>query len=172
MARCKSTGIARILGLMSNIPKMGHWGVKSYEHDEANDALDAGFERVHGARYEELMDDSNPLSFDQVQATLADSRTLLASIESLRDSLALDSSPGTWDELDRLALVGIVVRHAELGVPVPESWGRCVIDWLEHEEIEWEETTARRLRRGKEIALIRKALGTEGSDHVTVDPSV
>ena len=28
---------------------MGHWGVKSYEHDEAADALDAGFDRVHGA---------------------------------------------------------------------------------------------------------------------------
>ena len=134
---------------------MGHWGVKSYEHDEANDALDAGFERVHGARYEELMDDSNPLSFEQVQATLADNRTLLASIESLRDALALDDSPANWDELARLALVGIVVRHAELGVPVPEPWGHHAIDWLEHEEIEWEATTARRLRRAKEIALIR-----------------
>jgi hypothetical protein len=28
---------------------MGYWGVKSYENDEAADALDAGFDRVHGA---------------------------------------------------------------------------------------------------------------------------
>jgi hypothetical protein len=151
---------------------MGHWGVKSYENDEANDALDAGFERVHDARYEELMDDSNPLTFDQVQAILADGRTLLASIESLRDSMALGGSPANWDELARLALVGIVVRHAELGVPIPEPWGQHTIDWLEHEEIEWEETTARRLRRAKEITIVRKALGTGGSDWRTVVPSI
>ena len=28
---------------------MGHWGVKSYEHDEAADAMDAAFDRVYGA---------------------------------------------------------------------------------------------------------------------------
>ena len=28
---------------------MGHWGVKSFENDDAADALDAGFDRVHGA---------------------------------------------------------------------------------------------------------------------------
>jgi hypothetical protein len=150
---------------------MGHWGVKSYEHDEANDALDAGFERVHGARYEELMDDSNPLTFEQVQATLADSRTLFASIESLRDSLALDTSPANWDELARLALVGIVVRHTELGVPIPQPWMQYTIDWLENEAIEWDETTARRLRRAKELALIRKAIVAGGSDPQTVGPS-
>jgi hypothetical protein len=150
------------------LPKMGHWGVKSYEHDEANDALDAGFDRVHGARYEELMDDSNPLTFDQVQATLSDSQTLVASIDALRDKLVLDDSPANWDELARLAFVGIVVRHAELRVPIPEPWGRQAIEWLEHEDIEWDETTARRLRRGKEIAFIRKALGIGGNDHHTV----
>ena len=151
---------------------MGHWGVKSYEHDEANDALDAGFDWVHGARYEELMDDSNPLTFDQVQATLADSRTLLASIDSLRESLALDVAPAKWDELARLALVGIVVRHAELGVAIPEPWAHYAIDWLEREEVEWEETTARRLRRGKEIAIVRKALRAGGSDQPAVVPSI
>ena len=55
---------------------MGYWGVKSYENDDADDALDAGFERVHGDLYEQLMDDGNPLSFEQVQKGLADSRTL------------------------------------------------------------------------------------------------
>ncbi len=156
-----------------NIPYMGHWGVKSYEHDEANDALDAGFDRVHGAGYEELMDDSNPLTFEQVQAKLADGRTLLASIESLRDSLALDDAPAYWDELARLALVGIVVRHAELRVPIPEPWCQLAIDWLEHEEIEWEETTARRLRREKEKAIIGKvAHRIGGSDERADVPSI
>ena len=28
---------------------MGHWGVMSYENDDADFALDAGFDRVHGA---------------------------------------------------------------------------------------------------------------------------
>ncbi len=141
---------------------MGYWGVKSYENDEANDALDAGFERVHGARYEELMDDANALSFEQVQATLADRQTLLVSIDALRDAQGLSDSTAEWDELARLALVGIVVRHAELGVPIPEPWGNCAVEWLEHEEIDWEEATLRRLRRTKEIALIRKAVASGG----------
>jgi len=136
---------------------MGHWGVKSYENDEAADALDAGFDRVHGERYEELMDDRNPLTFEQVQEQLADSRTLDASIAALRDSLAQESPPETWDELARLALAGIVVRHAELGVRIPEPWRQRAVLWLEHEEIEWEEATIRRLRRQKEIALLGRA---------------
>ncbi len=28
---------------------VGHWGVKSYEIDEADEALDSAFEQVHGA---------------------------------------------------------------------------------------------------------------------------
>ncbi len=133
---------------------MGNWGVKSYENDEAADALDAAFERVHGRLYEELMDDRNPLTFEQVQQRLADSRTLDASIEILQNSLDPPGPPETWDELARLALAGIVVRHAELGVPIPEPWRSLARAWLEHEEIEWEEATARRLRRQKEIALL------------------
>ena len=136
---------------------MGHWGVKSYEHDEAADALDAGFDRVHGARYEELMDDRNPLSFEQVQQKLADPRTLDASIDALRETLGVEGAPETWDELARLALVGIVVRHAELGVPIPEPWRSQAIDWLENEQIDWEEETARRLRRRKEIELLKRS---------------
>ena len=46
---------------------MGHWGVKSYENDDADDAIDAGFDRACGDVYEELMDDRNPLSLDQIQ---------------------------------------------------------------------------------------------------------
>jgi len=135
---------------------MGCWGVKSYENDEAADALDAGFDRVHGSLYEELMDDRNPLSFEQVQQKLADVRTLEAAITALRESLGAETDPNAWDELGRLALIGIVVRHAELGVTIPEPWLRRSIDWLEHEELDWDEPTARRLRRGKEIALLEK----------------
>jgi len=50
---------------------MGSWGVRSYENDEANDALDRGFEKVHGDLYDELMDDRNPLTPEQIQARLA-----------------------------------------------------------------------------------------------------
>ena len=99
---------------------MGNWGVKSYENDEAADALDAGFERVHGELYEELMDDRNPLTFEQVQQRLADTDTLEAAIETLqKHSLDPPGAPETWDELARLAVAGIVVRHAELGCRFP-----------------------------------------------------
>ncbi len=135
---------------------MGYWGVKSYENDEAADALDAGFDRVHGPLYEELMDDRNPLTFDQVQQKLADARTLDASIAALQDSLGGDVPLEAWHESARLALVGIVVHHAELQVPLPESWRLQALAWLEGEEINWEEDTARRLRREKEIALLRR----------------
>ena len=72
---------------------MEYWGVKSYENDDAGDALDAGFDRVHGELYEELMDDRNPLSFEQVQKRLASSQTLDASIAALRHALALGMRP-------------------------------------------------------------------------------
>jgi hypothetical protein len=134
---------------------MGHWGVKSYEHDEAADALDAGFDSVHGNRYEDLMDDRNPLTFEQVQERLADPRTLEASIAALQKSLAHSSSPESWDDLERLTFVGIIVRHAELGVPIPEPLRHRAIDYLQREENEWEEATLRRARRQKELALLR-----------------
>ena len=143
---------------------MGNWGVKSYENDVAADALDAGFDRVHGSRYEELMDDGNPLSFEQVQQKLADPRTLDAAIEAVREALDLNDPSENWDELARLALVGVVVRHAELGVPIPETWCWQAIDWLENEEIDWEEETLRRLRRRKEIDLLKRAPRASSSD--------
>ena len=100
---------------------MGYWGVKSYENDDADDALDAGFERVHGELYEQLMDDRNPLSFEQVQKRLADGRTLAASVEALEELIEakLTDDPEAWDDAARLAFAGIVVRHAELGVAIP-----------------------------------------------------
>jgi hypothetical protein len=143
---------------------MGHWGVKSYENDEASDALDAGFDRVHGQRYEELMDDRNPLTYEQVQQRLANERTLPAAIEALWDTLGREVAPREWDDEARLGLAGIVVRHAELKVPIPGEWRLRAIEWLEHEEIEWDEATARRLRRQKEIELLHRATAVERAE--------
>jgi hypothetical protein len=136
---------------------MDYWGVKSYENDHAGDALDAGFDQVHGELYEELMDDRNPLSFEHVQKRLADTRTLEASIAALQEALALASPPEQWDEVARLAISGIIVRHAELNVPIPDAWLNRALDWLENEELDWEEATARQFRRQKEISLLRGA---------------
>jgi hypothetical protein len=133
---------------------MGHWGVKSFENDDAADALDAGFERVHGPAYEALMDDRNPTPFDQAQRQLASPATLAAALEALGESVGLPFDE--WDEVERLAYAGIVVRHAEFGVPIPEDMRTRALDWLEHEEIDWDEATLRRVRREKEIGLLRK----------------
>jgi hypothetical protein len=137
---------------------MGQWGVRSYENDDADAALDAGFERVHAQAYEDLMDDRNPLTFDQVQEKLANAETLGASLEAL--AAAVDRPFEAWDESERLAYAGIVVRHAEFGVAVPEAVRDRAREWLENEAIEWAEATARRLRREREIALLRRAEGT------------
>ena len=79
-------------------------------------------------------------------------------IEAAWPRMRLDPSamPETWDDWTRLALVGIVVRHAELRVTIPEPWRQRAIDWLEDEQIDWEEATARRLRVAKEIALLQR----------------
>jgi hypothetical protein len=135
---------------------MDYWGVKSYENDDSGDALDAGFATVHDKVYEDLMDDRNSLSFEQVQARLANTHTLDAAIAALRKGLDLKESTDEWDETARLALAGIVVRHAELGVSIPAAWLNRAIDWLENEEVEWDEETKRRLRRNKEIDMLRR----------------
>ena len=131
---------------------MGHWGVRSYENDGAGDALDAGFARVHGVAYEDLMDDSNPLTVDQVQQRLADPATLAAALDALGEEVGRPI--GEWDEVERLAYAGVVVRHAELGVPTPGEVRERALAFLRDEPIEWEEATARRLRRDKEIRLL------------------
>jgi hypothetical protein len=137
---------------------MGHWGVKSYENDDADLALDNGFERVHGELYEELMDDRNPLSFDQIQKRLANDRTLAEAVKALEETIgtAVHGDPSAWDEAARLAFAGVVVRHAELGVAIPEPLRERAIAWLEGEEIDWDEETKRRLRREKEMAILRQ----------------
>ena len=38
-------------------------------------------------------------------------------------------------------------------MPIPEAWLNR-LDWLENEELDWEEETARRLRRQKEINML------------------
>lgn len=135
---------------------MGHWGVKSYENDDADFALDAGFDRVHGAAYEALMDDRNPLSFEQIQQRLANAETLAAAVSALED----DHGPlgDSWDESARLAYCGVVARHAELGVKTAREILELAIRWLHEEDIDWQEATLRRLRRDKEIARLTKAL--------------
>jgi hypothetical protein len=45
-------------------------------------------------------------------------------------------------------------------VPIPEPWRQRAIDWLEHEEIDWDEPTVRRLRVVKEIALLQRSGGS------------
>ena len=133
---------------------MGHWGVKSYENDAAFDALDAGFDRVHGRLYDELMDDRNPLTVDQIHQRLANPETLAASLEALREEFGAELE--AWDEEAWLAFAGVVVRHAELGVPIPEDLRQRAIAWLENEEIEWHEAAKRRLRRQAEVELLRR----------------
>ena len=134
---------------------MGHWGVRSHENDLADFAIDAGMERVHGPVYEDLMDDRNRTPFEEVQATLANPETLAEALEALRESVGVDLPLEAWDDEARLAFAGVIVRHAELGVPVPEDARDIAIGWLEHEAIDWDEQTKRGLRRQKEIALLK-----------------
>ena len=134
---------------------MGHWGVKSYENDDADFAIDAGMEKVHEDAYEALMDDRNALSFDDAQKKLANPETLAAAVESLRQEYGNDRPFDDWDETERLGFSGVIVRHAEFGVPVPAEWLDRAIAWLDSEAIEWDEATLRTLRRQKEIALLR-----------------
>ncbi len=135
---------------------MGHWGVKSYENDAAADAIDGGLERVHGDAYDALMDDRNAMTFDQAQEQLANPATLAAAVEALRETAGADRPIEEWDEVERLGFAGVIVRHAEFGVPVPAEWLARAADWLETETIDWDdEATVRRLRRQKEVAMLR-----------------
>ncbi len=135
---------------------MGHWGVKSYENDEADEAIDRGLEEVHGDAYDAAMDDRNPMTFDQAQKSLANPATLLASIAALKDAIGPERPMDEWDEIARLAFAGVVVRHAEFGVPIPAEIRDRAVAWLESETIEWDETTLRGLRRAKEIAFLKQ----------------
>ena len=133
---------------------MGSWGVRSYENDEADFAIDAGLDRVHSSAYEDLMDDGNPLTIDQIQKRLANSQTLEASVASITDEV--DAPWDDWDDEQRLGFAGVVVRHAELGVPIPDDWRSRALGYLRDEAIEWDEATARKLRREREIELLER----------------
>ena len=96
---------------------------------------------AHGAVYDDLMNDRNPMTYEQVQERLASAETLAAAIEALREDLGDD--PAGWDEIGRLAFCGVVVRHAELGVPIPDDLRERALKWLESETIDWDEATQR-----------------------------
>ena len=80
---------------------------------------------------------------------MANPETLEASLRYLGEPLEDD------DEVGKLAFAGVVVRHAEFEVPVPEARLATAIDYLEREAIEWDEPTLRKLRRQKEIAMLK-----------------
>lgn len=135
---------------------MGYWGIKSYENDLAHDALDAGFDQVHGDRYEALMDDRNPMPYEKVHEELANPETLQKSLAALDEMLEHPALQG--DEEERLAWVGVVLRHAECKVDVPRSILEEAVKVLESEDLEWPRPTERKLRLEKELALFRKRL--------------
>lgn len=132
---------------------MGYWGLKSYENDDAHDALDGAFERVHGDLYDELTDDANPLTLDQVQERLASAETLAAALDLFEDEAGSDRDQ--WDALDHLGYAGIVVRHAELGVVIPEDVRALALGFLETEALEWDDLANRQRVREKEIGLLK-----------------
>ena len=132
---------------------MGYWGLKSYENDDAHDALDGAFERVHGDLYDELTDDANPLTLDQVHQRLANAETLAAALDLFEAEAGSDRT--LWDELDHLGYAGIVVRHAELGVAIPDDVRSTALEFLETEEIEWDDPAQRNRLREREIALLK-----------------
>ena len=132
---------------------MGSWGVKSYENDDAGEALDAAFEQVHSGRYNDLMDDGEPMTFEQVQETLADPQTLAAAVKWLVDEFGPNFDE--WDEEARLSFAGVIVRHTEFHIPISEEWRARAISWLEAETIEWDDDTIRQLRRRKEIGMLK-----------------
>ena len=134
---------------------MGHWGVRSFEVDEAADALDAAFDRVHGDAYDDLMSDRNPTPVEEIHRRLADPRTLEAAVEALRDDHGDDL--GAWSQLARLAYCGVVVLHAEHGVPIPKGLRDRAISWLEAEDLDWDPQPRRDARRHREIEGLRDA---------------
>lgn len=134
---------------------MGHWGVRSYEVDEANDAIDAAMDRVHGEAYDDLMSDRNPMPVEQIHRQLANAETLAAAIAAVEDDFGPDRN--AWDEVARLAFCGVVVLHAELGVPVADELRTQAAAWLEAEELDWEPQPKRDARRRREIELLRRS---------------
>jgi len=53
-----------------------------------------------------------------------------------------------------------------LGVPLPDDWRDRAITWLRDETIDWEEATARKLRREKEIRRLEEAAKGGATDGI------
>lgn len=137
---------------------MGYWGVKSYEDDDADFAIDKAFERVHGDAYLKLMEDADPTPLEVAQARLANAETLRAALEALTEEFGIGEGDETgWDEDRRVSYCGVVVRHAEWGIPLPASIRDRALAWLEGEDLEWDEGEARTRRRASEIETLRAA---------------
>jgi len=134
---------------------MGCWGRQSFEHDDVAEALDLAYELIHGQVYDDLMDDGNPLSFDEVQKKLASPETLAEALNVLNEWFG--DSFDAWDEVQRLTYVGVVVRHASFRIPIPEATRARAIDWLQKEDIDWDDAEDRDRIRQKELALLQKA---------------
>ncbi|WP_169977017.1 hypothetical protein [Tautonia rosea] len=134
---------------------MGHWGVRSYEVDEANDAIDAAMDRVHGGAYDDLMSDRNPMPVEEVHRQLANPETLAAAIDAVEEEFGTDRD--AWDDLARLAFCGVVVLHAERGVPVADDLRNQAAQWLEAEELDWDPQPKRDVRRRREVELLRRS---------------
>ena len=49
-------------------------------------------------------------------------------------------------------------------MPIPHDLLNLALEWLEHEEIDWDEETKRRLRREKEIALFESKLHLDSDE--------
>ncbi|MCY2933916.1 MAG: hypothetical protein WCJ40_05715 [Planctomycetota bacterium] len=135
---------------------MGYWGVKSYENDLTHDALDAGFDKVHEASYEALMDDRNPLPYEKVHEQLANQETLDQSLAALDDMV--DGVAYELDDESKLAWVGVVIRHVECRLDLTKEMLQRAISILENEDMEWPRPTERKMRLEKELALLRKRL--------------
>jgi len=139
---------------------VGYWGVKSYEEDDADFALDAGFERVHGAVYLQLMDDRDPTPLEEVQRRLADRRTLAAALNALANEF--QGRPlEEYDDDQRISYCGVVVRHVECGVVPPRAVRDRALRWLQEETVEWDDPAARRRRLAWEIELLRRTAVVE-----------
>ena len=136
---------------------MDYWGFRSYDNDDTADALDAAYEQVHGAVYDDLMDDRNPLTFEQVQEKLASESVLAAALAWLKEEYQAENLD-EWDAEDRLAFIGMVVRMLECKVKVPTAEVQRALEWLQQESLEWDEPTQRRLRRDQEIRRLQQAL--------------
>jgi hypothetical protein len=140
---------------------MGHWGVRSFEVDEAAEVIDSAFDRVHGRAYDDLMSDRNPTPPEEIHRQLANPETLQAALSMLREEHGDDLD--AWDDLARLALCGVVVLHAELGVPIPEDLRDRAASWLDAEELDWDPQPKRDARRRREIELLRRPPSPDAS---------